>query len=148
MLENVGFPLREHTLLDSELIDSVARVKMRQAGLAVDAACRYLRELSGGMIKCATLARAMVLDTKILFLDKPTSGLDPHRARAFDELADSAHQLISPESLENTERILANLETLPGACPLRPVFQWLSGYGIKKRFLLLFACRHKSDIHC
>ncbi len=86
VLENVGFPLREHTLLDNELIDSVARVKIMQAGLPADAAFRYPRELSGGMIKRAALARAMALDPKILFLDEPTSGLDPHSASAFDDL--------------------------------------------------------------
>lgn len=86
VLENVGFPLREHTTLDSELIDSVARVKIMQAGLHAEAASRYPRELSGGMIKRAALARAMALDPKILFLDEPTSGLDPHSANAFDEL--------------------------------------------------------------
>jgi len=111
---------------------------MGRTGLAIDAACRYPRELSGGMIKRAALSRATVLDTKILFLDAPTS----------NGLADGAHQLISPENLETTERILANVETLPGLRPLRPVFQRLSGYGIKKRFLLLFACRHQSDIDC
>jgi phospholipid/cholesterol/gamma-HCH transport system ATP-binding protein len=86
VLENVCFPLREHTLLDNELIDKVARVKIMQAGLSADAVSRYPRELSGGMIKRAALARAMALDPKILFLDEPTSGLDPHSASAFDEL--------------------------------------------------------------
>jgi phospholipid/cholesterol/gamma-HCH transport system ATP-binding protein len=86
VLENVAVPLHEHTRLDPDLIDEVARVKILQVGLPADAAGKYPRELSGGMIKRAALARAMALDPQLLFLDEPTSGLDPHSAGAFDEL--------------------------------------------------------------
>ena len=86
VLENVGFPLREHTQLESSVIDALARVKIVQAGLEPEAASLYPSELSGGMIKRAALARAMVLDPELLFLDEPTSGLDPNSAGSFDEL--------------------------------------------------------------
>jgi len=86
VLENVGFPLREHTHLDKSVIDSLARVKIVQAGLQPEAGPLYPSELSGGMIKRAALARAMVLDPELLFLDEPTSGLDPNSAGSFDEL--------------------------------------------------------------
>ena len=86
VLENVGFPLREHTRLDSEMIDALARLKITQAGLEPDAANLYPSELSGGMVKRAALARAMALDPELLFLDEPTSGLDPTSAGLFDEL--------------------------------------------------------------
>ena len=86
VLENVGFPLREHTRLDDEIVDALARVKIVQAGLEPEAASLYPGELSGGMIKRAALARAMVLDPELLFLDEPTSGLDPNSAGSFDEL--------------------------------------------------------------
>jgi phospholipid/cholesterol/gamma-HCH transport system ATP-binding protein len=86
VLENVGFPLREHTRLDDEVIDALARVKIVQAGLEPEAAALYPGELSGGMIKRAALARAMALDPEVLFLDEPTSGLDPTSAGLFDEL--------------------------------------------------------------
>jgi phospholipid/cholesterol/gamma-HCH transport system ATP-binding protein len=86
VLENVGFPLREHTRLDDAMIDALARLKITQAGLEPEAASLYPGELSGGMIKRAALARAMALDPEILFLDEPTSGLDPASAGQFDEL--------------------------------------------------------------
>jgi phospholipid/cholesterol/gamma-HCH transport system ATP-binding protein len=86
VLENVGVPLHEHTEFRADFINQVAYLKIRQAGLPPEAAHRYPAELSGGMIKRAALARAMVLDPQILFLDEPVSGLDPASADAFDDL--------------------------------------------------------------
>jgi phospholipid/cholesterol/gamma-HCH transport system ATP-binding protein len=86
VLENVAFPLHEHTQLDSTTINELALLKILAAGLPADAAIKYPAELSGGMQKRAALARAIVLDPELLFLDEPTAGLDPEGAAAFDEL--------------------------------------------------------------
>lgn len=86
LLENVAFPLKEHTKLDATSIEQLALLKIVMAGLSTDAAIKYPAELSGGMQKRAGLARAIVLDPELIFLDEPTSGLDPNTAAGFDEL--------------------------------------------------------------
>jgi phospholipid/cholesterol/gamma-HCH transport system ATP-binding protein len=91
--ENIGLPLREHTDLDDGLIDEIAAWKLAMTGLAPDVGAQYPSELSGGMMKRASLARALALDPELLFLDEPTAGLDPDSAGGVDQLVHTLRDL-------------------------------------------------------
>ncbi len=86
VLENIGLPLREHTKLPNALINEIAASKLAMVGLKPEAGTQYPSEISGGMMKRASLARAIALDPELLFLDEPTAGLDPTSAAGVDEL--------------------------------------------------------------
>ncbi len=83
--ENVAFPLREHTRLKQREIEEVVQHKLHQVGLR-DVTQKMPSELSGGMKKRVGLARALVLEPKVVLFDEPTTGLDPITADAIDRL--------------------------------------------------------------
>lgn len=83
--ENVMLPLSEHTDLDPMTMDIMTRMKLEVVELG-GFENLMPSELSGGMIKRAAFARAIVMDPKILFCDEPSAGLDPVVASALDDL--------------------------------------------------------------
>jgi phospholipid/cholesterol/gamma-HCH transport system ATP-binding protein len=83
--ENVQLPLREHTKLDDSTMGIMARMKLEVVNLG-GFEDLMPSELSGGMIKRAALARAIVMDPKMLFFDEPSAGLDPVASSELDDL--------------------------------------------------------------
>lgn len=94
LAENVAVPLREHTTLSEALIHDIVAAKIAMVELPPESAAKYPNELSGGMRRRAALARALVMDPELLFLDEPTAGLDPIIASGFDELVKSLKHLL------------------------------------------------------
>ena len=83
--ENIALPLREHSKLDENILSIVVKMKLELVGLR-GFENLMPSQLSGGMKKRVGLARAIVMDPKIVFYDEPTAGLDPVLTGVIDKL--------------------------------------------------------------
>jgi phospholipid/cholesterol/gamma-HCH transport system ATP-binding protein len=84
--ENVAFRLINQKKLDKKKARAIAIEKLKAVGLSEKVADLYPAELSGGMQKRASLARAIAADPEIIFFDEPTTGLDPIMADVINDL--------------------------------------------------------------
>lgn len=91
VFDNVAFPLIEHTELSDQEIAKHVKQKLTEVGLT-DIENKMPNELSGGMRKRVGLARALMLDPKIILFDEPTTGLDPITTKQIGDLILKTHQ--------------------------------------------------------
>jgi len=91
VFENVAFPLEEKTRLSPVEIRERVHEALAHVGLkGIDK--KYPDMLSGGMKKRVGLARALLLNPKIILFDEPTTGLDPIICRAIHQLIKDTHR--------------------------------------------------------
>lgn len=83
--ENIALPIRHHTDLSDDTIEIMVKMKLELVGLR-DAEHLKPSQISGGMQKRVSLARAIALDPKIVFYDEPSAGLDPVVSGVIDKL--------------------------------------------------------------
>jgi phospholipid/cholesterol/gamma-HCH transport system ATP-binding protein len=108
--ENIALPLEQHTDLSPALIDRLVRLKLNMVNLD-SSFDLYPSELSGGMLKRAALARAIIMDPPLVFCDEPGAGLDPVTLASLDELFRSLNKqlgisfLIVTHELSSIRRI-------------------------------------------
>ena len=104
--ENVGFGLLQHTKLSEKEVKESAIEKLNLLGL-YHIEDLMPSELSGGMRKRVSLARAIAMEPEILLYDEPTTGLDPIRADSINELIVEMREKIKVTSIAITHDMVS-----------------------------------------
>ena len=104
--DNVAFGLVEHTNFSREKIQSIVKEKLLQVGLE-GVENRMPNELSGGMKKRVSLARAIAFGPEIIFYDEPSSGLDPVTTTKIDDLIIETQRALNVTSIVVTHDMVS-----------------------------------------
>jgi phospholipid/cholesterol/gamma-HCH transport system ATP-binding protein len=105
---NVALPLQEHTRLSKSDIAAEVNRRLIAVGLA-ESGSLYPRQLSGGMVRRAALARAIVTDPDILLVDEPFSGLDPVNVRRIEALLVDLNQHLGLTVIMTSHHLASSL---------------------------------------
>ena len=109
VFENVAFPLREHTSLPEAMVRDLVLMKLEAVGMR---GAHRLRpaELSGGMARRVALARAVVLDPKLVMYDEPFAGLDPIAMAVIGQLVRKLNDALGTTSIVVTHDVVESLQ--------------------------------------
>jgi ABC-type transporter Mla maintaining outer membrane lipid asymmetry ATPase subunit MlaF len=88
VLDNIALPLKCGTDLGNKEITERVRSLMHELGISPDIEKRFPETLSAAQLKCAAVARALINKPRLLLLDEPFSGVDPHTA---DRIVNAVH---------------------------------------------------------
>jgi phospholipid/cholesterol/gamma-HCH transport system ATP-binding protein len=108
VFENVAFPLREHTQLPEAMVRDLVLMKLEAVGMR---GAHRLRpaELSGGMARRVALARAVVLDPKLVMYDEPFAGLDPIAMAVIGQLVRKLNDALGTTSIIVTHDVVQSM---------------------------------------
>lgn len=104
VFENVAFPLEEKTRLSGRAIKDRVLRELENVGLS-GSEVKYPSQISGGMVKRAALARALVMDPEIMLFDEPTTGLDPVIGHSILSLINLCHRRLEFTGIIVTHQI-------------------------------------------
>jgi len=104
ILDNVAFPLREKTRLSEREIRGKVMEELEQVGL-LGSEEKYPSQISGGMVKRASLARALIEEPEIMLIDEPTTGLDPLTGQTILNLIDACHKRLQFSGIMVTHEV-------------------------------------------